>query len=133
MKRAYVRREDHATWRRELVDELAAELDVERHGAVALYLVGSTKNGNAGPDSDIDIIIHFRGDENQRRMLDEVLTRWDELARLRHERETGRRSSSAGLDRHIITDDDIARKTSFAAKITSHDDRAHLVRLYQQR
>jgi predicted nucleotidyltransferase len=132
MKRAYVRREDHTSWRRELVEQFADELDASRHGVVALYLLGSTKNDDAGPDSDIDIIIHVRADHAQRRALEEVLARWDEHARETHERRTGRRSSSVGIDAHILTDEDIARRTSFAVKLESHTDRAEPVRLYQE-
>lgn len=131
MKRAYVRREDHSSWRRTLVERFADELDASRHGVVALYLLGSTKNADAGPDSDIDVILHVRADTSQRRALDEVLARWDEHARDTHEQKTGRRSSSVGIDAHVITDRDIARRTSFAVKLDSHTDRAELLRRYQ--
>jgi len=132
MKRAYVRREDHTGWRRKLVEQFADELDASRHGVVALYLLGSTKNGDAGPDSDIDVILHVRADDAQRGALDEVLARWDTHARDTHEQRTGRRSSSVGIDAHIVTDDDIARRTSFAVKLDSHTDRAEPVRVYQE-
>jgi predicted nucleotidyltransferase len=112
------------------VEELAAELDAERFGVVALYLLGSTKNDDAGPDSDIDIILHVRGNEEQQRALEEYLAKWDDAARQRHEQATGRRSSSVGVDAHFVTDEDISRRTSFAVKLDSHHDRARLVRRY---
>ena len=45
-----------------MAERIAAELDRERFGVVALYLFGSVKNATAGPGSDIDLLVHFRGD-----------------------------------------------------------------------
>lgn len=131
MKRAYRRREDHSSWRRQLVEELAEALEPERHGVVALYVLGSTKNGDAGPESDIDVIVHVRGGVEQRHALEETIRRWDEHAWNLYRERTGGRSSSVGIDAHIITDEDIARRTSFAAKIGAHTDAARLVRQYR--
>jgi predicted nucleotidyltransferase len=131
MKRAYTRRADHSSWRRDLVEELCDELDASRYGVVAIYILGSTKNEDAGPDSDVDIIVHVRGNQEQRRALEDELAQWDEEVRRRHEELNGRRSDAVGLDAHLITDEDIARRTSFAAKLDAHTDRAHLVRRYE--
>ena len=40
---------------------IAAELDPDRFGVRGVYVFGSTKNATAGPGSDIDLLIHFRG------------------------------------------------------------------------
>ena len=40
--------------------------DVERFGIKGIYLFGSTKNGTAGPGSDIDLIVHVSGHRRKR-------------------------------------------------------------------
>ena len=40
-----------------------------RFGVQALYVFGSTKNATAGPASDIDLLVHFEGDDRQRECL----------------------------------------------------------------
>ncbi len=64
----------HWRWREGYADALAAALDAERFGVTGLYLGGSTENGNAGPGSDIDLIVVFQGSDAQR----EQLTLWFE-------------------------------------------------------
>ncbi|MBU1948962.1 MAG: nucleotidyltransferase domain-containing protein, partial [Candidatus Eisenbacteria bacterium] len=52
-------------WRLKMAEKIAAELDAERFGVQAIYVFGSTKNATAGPGSDIDLLVHFRGTEKQ--------------------------------------------------------------------
>jgi len=47
--------------------KIAGLADFDKFGIEAMYLAGSTKNANAGPGSDIDLIIHFTGDASQKR------------------------------------------------------------------
>ncbi|MEN6334867.1 MAG: hypothetical protein ABFE01_11445, partial [Phycisphaerales bacterium] len=78
---------------------------------------------SAGPASDIDIILHFRGTPRQRADLQLWLEGWslclDEMNYLR----TGYRAGGL-LDVHLVTDEDIANKTSFAVKINAPSDPA---------
>jgi hypothetical protein len=87
------------------------------------YIFGSTKNGTAGPGSDIDILIHFGGTPQQRALLNAWLEGWslclDEINYLR----TGYRVGGL-LDVQIVTDEDIAAKNSYAAKIGAVTDAA---------
>ncbi len=110
-------------WRMRMAERIASELDAERFGVEAVYLIGSTKNANAGPNSDIDLLIHVRGDEPQQRALETWLDGWSrclgELNYMRTGYETG-----GLLDLHFITDDDIERQTSYAAKIGAVSDAA---------
>ncbi len=124
---------DHSwRWRQGMAERIAAELDPRRFGVAALYLLGSVKNATAGPGSDIDLLIHFRGTEKQRQDLDNWLTGWslclDELNYLR----TGYRSDGL-LDIHLITDDDIRRRSSFAVKIDAITDAARPLPLKRSR
>jgi pyruvate,water dikinase len=110
-------------WRYEMVERLSAELDPDRFGVANLYVFGSTKNATAGPGSDIDLIVHFNGTPKQLEELNLWLDGWSKaLAEMNYMR-TG--YTSAGLlDVHIVTDKDIAAKTSFASKIGAVTDPA---------
>jgi hypothetical protein len=107
----------------QMSEKIAAEIDPDRFGVRALYVIGSTKNASAGPASDIDLLIHFHGTVQQRHDLETWLEAWSlclgEINYLR----TGYTNPDL-LDVHIITDDDIARNTSFAAKIGAVTDAA---------
>jgi len=115
--------ETYWRWRMEMAEKIAAEIDPERFGVAAIYVIGSTKNANAGPSSDIDLMIHFRGNDDQQRDLEIWLDGWSlclgEVNYLR----TGYANREL-LDVHIITDEDITRQTSYAAKIGAVTDGA---------
>ena len=116
-------REEHWRWRLSVAEQIAAELDPERFGVAALYVFGSTKNATAGPGSDIDLLIHFQGTEQQQHDLDNWLEGWSLcLAEMNYLR-TGYRSDGL-LDTHIVTDEDIANRTSYAMKIKAVTDAA---------
>ena len=62
-------RPEHWQWREEQAKMIATRLDARAYGVEALYLGGSTHHGTAGPASDIDLFVVFRGDDTQRREL----------------------------------------------------------------
>ncbi len=64
----------HWRWRDTYTAALASNLDRDRFGVRALYLGGSTENGQAAHGSDIDLYVHFEGSDQQR----EALTCWFE-------------------------------------------------------
>ncbi|MCX6830362.1 MAG: nucleotidyltransferase domain-containing protein [candidate division Zixibacteria bacterium] len=110
-------------WRLQAAGHMASQLNPEHFGVKGFYIFGSTKNGTAGPGSDIDILIHFDGTPQQRALLNAWLEGWslclDEINYLR----TGYRVGGL-LDIQIVTDDDIAAKNSYAAKIGAVTDAA---------
>jgi pyruvate,water dikinase len=116
-------REGHWRWRLRMAERLAAQTDPERFGVVAMYVFGSAKNATAGPGSDLDMLVHFRGSGEQRKALETWLEGWslclDEMNFLR----TGFRSGGL-LDVHIVTDEDIAARSSYAVKIGAVTDAA---------
>ena len=72
------------------------------------YVFGSTKNATAGPGSDIDLLVHFRGPQQQREELALWLDGWSLcLAEMNYLR-TGYRTDGL-LDVHCVTDEDIAK------------------------
>jgi len=115
--------EVHWRWRTRMAERVASQLDVGRFGVKGLYLFGSTKNATAGPASDIDLIVHCDGDEANRHALDLWFEGWslclNEVNFLRTGSKTG-----GTLDVHYVTDEDIARQTSYAAKIGAVTDAA---------
>jgi predicted nucleotidyltransferase len=115
-------------WRLKMAEQIASLTDPERFGVQAMYIFGSTKNATAGPQSDIDLLVHFRGTKQQRRDLEIWLEGWSlSLAETNYLR-TGYRTDGL-LDIHIITDEDIADRTSYAAKIGAVTDPARPLRL----
>ena len=114
-------KEDHWRWRLHAAECIAAQLDADHFGVQALYVIGSTKNATAGPQSDIDLLIHVRGTEQQRSELEAWLDGWSLCLSEFNFLRTGFKTSGL-LDVHIITDDDISKKTSFGARIGAITD-----------
>jgi pyruvate, water dikinase len=115
--------DEHWRWRLRMAESIAGRLDPEKFGVKAFYVFGSTKNGTAGLCSDIDLLIHIMGSEEQKKQLNEWLRGWslclDEMNYLK----TGYHSTGL-LDVHLITDEDIAKRTSYAVKIGAITDAA---------
>jgi predicted nucleotidyltransferase len=122
-RRAAPPAEETWRWRLRMAERIAEQIDPQRYGVAALYVFGSTKNATAGPGSDIDLLVHFRGTLEQRGELLAWLDGWGRcLAEMNYLR-TGLRSQNL-LDVHLVTDEDIARRTSYAAKIGAVTDAA---------
>lgn len=115
--------EDHWRWRLEMAKRIALECDPQRFGLEAFYLFGSTKNASAGPSSDIDLLLHVQGTADQAQALSLWLDGWSRALDQMNYLQTGCRSDGL-LDVYYVTDDDIARNTSFAAKIGAITDAA---------
>jgi len=115
--------DDHWRWRLRMAEQIAAQLEAERFGVAALYVIGSTKNAAAGAESDIDLLVHFRGDERQRADLELWLEGWSRCLEEINYLRTGRRRDGL-LDLHFVSDADIAAHTSFAVKIGAVTDAA---------
>ena len=113
----------HWKWRLDYAENIAANIDPERFGVKGFYIFGSTKNATARSGSDIDVIIHFQGTDNQRKKLEAWLEGWslslDHMNFLR----TGYRTTGL-LDVHIITKEDIENRDSYAVKIGAVTDAA---------
>ena len=113
----------HWRWRWRICEQIAKQLDAERFGVVAFYVFGSTKNATAGPASDIDLLIHIRANDAQREHLECWLNGWSKCLDEINYLQTGYRSGGL-LDVHLVTDEDIANRTSYASKIGAITDPA---------
>lgn len=112
----YLKPADHWNWRMKKVDEIAQELDAEVYGVKALYLIGSVKEGNPGPASDIDFIVHFKGTEEQKEKLRAWFDQWSKKLDEENEKRIGEKTGGL-LDVHYITDEDIEKQSAWAIHI----------------
>jgi hypothetical protein len=120
--------DDHWRWRFRMAQRIASEIDPQKFGVKDFYLFGSTKNATAGPASDIDILLHFQGNPQQESDLLLWLEGWSRCLSEMNFLRTGYRTDGL-LDVHIVTDRDIAERSSFAAKIDAITDPARKLRL----
>src|SRR5215472_4108627 len=115
--------DEHWRWRFRMAQKIATEIDPQKFGVKAVYLLGSTKNATAGPASDIDILVHFQGSSQQESDLLLWLEGWSRCLSEMNFLRTGYRTDGL-LDVHIVTDKDIAEHSSFAVKIDAITDPA---------
>ena len=100
------------------MQEISEKIDPELYGIEAMYLIGSTKTGEAGPASDIDLLIQLKGTEEQKDKLLAFLEKIDKKLAKENKERTGIETKNI-LDIHIITEEDIKKRTSWATHITS--------------
>ncbi len=115
--------DEHWRWRMRMAQRIAEQMERGRYGVVGVYLFGSTKNATAGPGSDIDLLIHTRGDDAQTESLRLWLNGWSQALSEINFLRTGYKTDGL-LDVHFVTDRDIERKDSFASKIDAITDAA---------
>ena len=101
-------------------------MDPDRFGVKAMYLFGSTQNGTAGPQSDIDLLIHFAGTNAQEKDLMTWLEGWSLCLSHMNYLRTGYKTDGL-LSAHLVTDRDIKNRSSYAVKIGATNDPALLI------
>lgn len=110
-------------WRLSMAEHIASQIDPQRFGVKEFYVFGSTKNATARPVSDIDLLIHFDGTEKQKAELLNWFEGWSLcLSEINYLR-TGYKTKGL-LDVHLVSEDDIKNKRSFAVKIGAITDPA---------
>ena len=103
-------------WRMRMAESIAAEIDPERFGIKGVYLFGTVFNETAGPNSDLDLLVHFDGNNEQK----EELVRWFEGWNLCLSHINYNKSGyvlNKFLDIKIITDKELKEQTYFAELI----------------
>ncbi|MCK5201334.1 MAG: nucleotidyltransferase domain-containing protein, partial [Spirochaetales bacterium] len=121
-------RDDFWRWRYHMAETIASQLSATRFGVKAFYLFGSTKNASAGPASDIDILIHFTGTDKQKDDLLHWMEGWSLTLSENNFLKTGYKTEGI-LDVHLVSDEDIENRTSFAVKINAATDAAHQLKM----
>jgi hypothetical protein len=115
-------------WRYFMAERIAERMDLDYFGVQGVYVFGSTNNGSAGPGSDIDLLVHFTGNRQQHEELLQWLNGWSLCLAEMNYLKTGYATDGL-LDVHIISDEDIANKTSYAIKIGAVTDPAYPLRI----
>ncbi len=122
----------YRAWRMEMAENVAENLNPETFGVKALYVIGSTKTGHTGPASDIDLLAHCTKDEKKQELFKSWIDGWGKCLSIVHKEMTGVDIPDSMIDLHIITDDDIKQKTSFAVMLTSVSNSAQLLKDYRK-
>ena len=120
--------DEHWKWRYKMAEKIAEKLDFENYNIDSVYLIGSTKNATAGPASDIDLMIYFKGTENQKAELKAWIEGWSLCLSEFNFIKTGYAQTDGLIDLHIITDKEIEEKDSFAVMIGSTENSARLLK-----
>ncbi len=115
-------------WRFRMAERMVRAMDAANFGVEAVYLYGSVKNGTATPESDIDLLVHFRGDANQRELLDQWFRGWSQALTEMNYSRTGVRVPEM-LDVTYLSDDEVSKGEGLAAKIDAVTDAARLLQL----
>lgn len=115
-------------WRHYMAEQIANVMDLNTFGVKGIYLFGSTNTCTAKHNSDIDLLVHFDGTDNQKQCLDTWLKGWSMALAEMNFLKTGYKSEGL-LDIHYLTNQDILNKTSYAIKINSIYDPAYPLKL----
>ena len=108
---------EHWGWRQAFAEALARAIDRERFGVEHVYLHGSTESGDAGPSSDIDLLIVFTGDPEQRRDLELFLAGYSACLSEIAYRHTGYRVAGGLLDVTFVDREPPASRRSFMREL----------------
>jgi pyruvate,water dikinase len=113
----------HWRWRLQVAESIGELIDATRFGIIGIYIFGSVNNATAGPESDIDLLIHFQGTEEKRNELLLWLDGWNaSLSEMNYLR-TGYKVKAL-LDVHLVTDEEVQNRTGFASRIGAISDAA---------
>ncbi len=64
-------------WRKRMAESIGLRINPKRFGVEAVYLFGTVFNETAGPNSDIDLLVHFEGSEEQKKDFNLWLEGWN--------------------------------------------------------
>jgi hypothetical protein len=120
--------DQHWKWRFRMAERISQLMDFEKFGIKAVYLIGSVKNATAGPASDLDLLIHHQANELQLNCLKSWIDGWSLCLAEENFQRTGYQTGKL-IDLHLITEEDIKAKTSFAVMIGAVNDPARLLRM----
>lgn len=110
-----------------MAERMAELIPAEKFGVKNFYIFGSSKNANAGPASDIDLLIHIE-EKADIEKLNLWFDGWSQCLSELNYLKTGY-SSDGLLDIHYVTDEDIEKRTSFASKIGAITDPAKQLKI----
>lgn len=119
--------DEHWRWRLRMCELIAEKADMKKYGIKGIYVIGSTKTTEAGPASDIDLLIHVHDKNHGMNEFLAWLDGWSHCLDEVNYSKTGYRSDGL-LDVHLITDEDVANKTSYGVMLDSMENSAKPLR-----
>lgn len=120
--------DEHWKWRMKMAGKIAEKTNLKLFGIEAIYIIGSVKEATAGPGSDIDLLVHFIGNESQKREYLSWVDGWSHALAELNRQKTGYIHKNGLIDVHLVTDKDIENKTCYAVMINSLHNSARLLR-----
>ena len=120
--------DEHWNWRKRIVERISQYAEMDELKMKAIYLVGSVKEGTAGPASDIDLIIHVEDDAQTNEEIKAWMKGWSQALAEFNYRKTGYKVEDGLIDLHIVSDKDIENQDSFAMMINSNEPASLLLR-----
>lgn len=109
---------DLPNWRRKLIEVMTKNIDRQKYGIKKIFVLASSIAANSRPYSDIDVIIHFDGDQNQKENLLLWLSAYNNcLSEINYLR-SGHKLENF-LDVKFITDFDYEHNTSIIRQLNS--------------
>jgi predicted nucleotidyltransferase len=120
--------DEHWKWRFRMAQTIADKTDFDFYGIKAIYLIGSTKETNAGPASDIDLLVHSNGTDHQLEMFKSWIAGWSYSLSEFNQNKTGYKLEKGIIDLHIISDKEMMEQNSFAVMIKNPFSQARLLR-----
>jgi hypothetical protein len=121
----------HWKWRLRTAEQIAKKLDGIKYGVRRFFVLGSTINATARPDSDVDIMLHFEGNDEQKKDLMLWLQGWSHSMDYFNYLRTGVKKGKI-IDVKFITDEDIANRTSMALRIDAVTNAAREFKMKSQ-
>ena len=119
----------HWKWRYEMARAIAEHPFLNGKNVKAVYILGSVKNAESGPASDIDLIIHYGPDNSCLNEIREFLCCWAQCLSEVNFRLTGERVGEM-LDVHYASDSDMEDRNSYTTMIGSHHNSARLLKKF---
>lgn len=108
-------------WRMQMVESIANNIPKDKFGVEKIYVFGSSVEETAMPQSDIDLIVHYNGDPQNKQKLETWFDGWSNSLSETNFRMTGYRVNNF-LDVKYITEFDIKNNTELVRKMKSTED-----------
>lgn len=117
----------HWKWRMSMTLNMAQKIELDKFGITSFYLIGSTKDATAGPDSDLDLLVYTNGNEMQIKLLQEFFKGWSFGLSEYNYALTGYRIDKF-IDLHLVSDNDNESKARYNSIIDDIDRPAILLK-----
>jgi pyruvate,water dikinase len=114
--------------RTQTAEYIASKIDANKFGVKDVYLFGTTYHKTATASSDVDLLIHFAGNEEQKRMLTHWLDGWSQALTEFNYNQFGYRIEPF-LDVTFITDDELKEKDYYVEMLDLSKDLAKKLKI----